>query len=151
VATNRICYPGVSSCITVTAPLAGGILGAHITVGTPQSEIDTMFTAIRTGGGGNCPVIYVAGRIATFKVQTLAPAMNTRKKIAARIKSMINAAATVRFYDTTALGATHIFAERNGAATSFFWIAEHGNNVAGFIYPNFAGRTAIPLASFIVR
>lgn len=149
-AFNRICYPSVSSCITVTAPSPHGIVGAHITFGTPLVDVDTLFSRMRTGGASSCPVIYVAGRFANFKASTVA-ALNTRKKIGAHIRASINRAATVKFYDTSALGATHIFAEKYAGVLGFFWIAEHGNNVVGFTYPDFAARTAIPIAAFIVR
>ncbi len=148
--TARICYPGISSCISITGILPGGVIGSHITIATEIGLVDEILQALKAGGGGNCANFYVIGAFGQFK-PSAAKSINTRKKIRDKIKSNVSKNSTVRFYDSTLHGDVHVFAEKNGINTDFSWISSHGNIVVGFNYPTFAGRTAINPVQFVIR
>lgn len=148
--TMRICYPSISSCISITGVSAGGLMGTHLTCFTPIVEVDQAFQFMRIGGASGCQNFYVIGRFAMFKPN--APAeINSRKKIRNKIRATLNAHAAVHFYDTSAHGEVHVFVERVAAGVEFFRIASAGNFVPGVAYPAFAGRTEIPPGDFVVR
>jgi hypothetical protein len=150
-ASEDICYPGISSCISITGVAPAGLVGAHITVSTELDLVDQIMQAMRTGGGSSCVSFYVIGAFVKFKSNTKTAAIDTRKKISQKIKSGINDKAVVSFYDTSGHGDVHVMAEKNGMAANFFWIAQAGHIVAGDAYPTFAGRSAINASQFMVR
>jgi hypothetical protein len=150
-ASNRICYPSISSCIAVTGVGPSGMVGAHITVATEPELVDQIFQTMRTGGS-SCPEFYVIGAIsAHFKPKTVDARINSRKKISQMVQKMINGQAAVRFYDTSSHGDAHIMAEKNLGGANFYWIASAGHMVMGDAYPNFPGRTQINSNLFVVR
>jgi hypothetical protein len=149
-ATSRICFPGISTCAAITGVSPGGLIGAHITVGTDAAEVAEIFQGLKDLGAGQCMTFYVVGAFAEFKPLTQAAELDTRKKIGKKIRADLSAKAVVRFYDTTKIGAVHILAHKNGMAADFSWVKEVGNFVKGFTYPDFNG-TAIPAADFVVR
>jgi len=148
--THAICYPGVSSCVTVTGVGAGLMVGAHLTMGTSAAELDAFFVLLQAQGAAACQEFFVAGAFGQFKAHVPAPDFKTRKKMRNRIVAETTPAANVRFYDTTALGDIHIFAVINGAAADFSYAVSAGNFIAGFAYPAFA-TTPIPLGGFVLR
>jgi hypothetical protein len=148
--TSRICYPGISSCAAITGVSPGGLIGAHITVGTDAAQVAEIFQGLKDLGAAQCMTFYVAGAFAQFKPHTKVAALDTRKKIGKKIRADLSAAAVVKFYDTSKIGAVHILAHKNGMAADFAWVKEAGNPVMGFTYPDFTG-TAIPAENFVVR
>jgi hypothetical protein len=123
--TQYICYPGISSCIAITGVSGGGVVGCHITVATPQSEIDQIFQLMKTAGGQGCPEFYVIGALTKFKGNTKVSEMNSRKKISSKVKAMINPNAVVKFVDIATLGCgdAHILVEKSGGAISAIRVA----------------------------
>ena len=149
-ATGRICYPGVSSCITITGVQPTGLVGAHITVISESSLIDEALLALKSGGGSSCINFYVVGAISEFKAGADV-SFDKRKKIRDKIRDLINKHATVWFFDTSSQREVHIFAELDGAVPAFSFVQASGNQVAGLNFPNFAKRTDIALHQFQVR
>ena len=150
-ATGRICYPGVSTCITITGLLPTGLVGVHITIATEPVLIDDALKALKSGGGSTCTTFYVVGAISEFKVQTVAPDFDKRKKIRDKIRELVNKHATVWFFDTSSLRDVHIFAELTGTTPVFSYVQTAGNPVAGENFPNIPGRTNIAAHDFQVR
>lgn len=149
-AGSRICYPGVSSCITITGVLPTGLVGAHITIASEESLIDGALLALKAGGGSNCGNFYVVGAISLFKDNADA-SFDKRKKIRDKIRSLVNKHAQVWFFETPRNSDVHIFAELNQFVPEFSYIQTDGNTVMGSNYPNFGGRTAIAANQFIHR
>lgn len=149
-AAHAICYPGVSSCITITGVQAGGLVGAHLTFATTSDELDQFLEKLEAVGAGACQTFYVVGAITRFKASTAVKAFNTRKKIRDRITGDFNKTATVWFCDTTPLGDNHIFAVINGMGADFSSYPTAGNLVKWYEYPAYAGA-GIAAASFVLR
>lgn len=150
-AANRICYPGIISCISVTAVMPGGLAGCHITFATSEAMVDSMFQSIKSAGAAAATDIYVLGAIGQYKIST-AKELNTRKKLRKKIHSLINANAVVRFYDTSPHAVnTNVLVEKNAGGTDFFLNNANGNPVIGFNYPAFAGLTQLNPANFAIR
>lgn len=141
-ATRAICYPGISSCISITCVSPTGLVGAHITVGTTAAEIAQMFQYFRANMAG-IYAYYVVGSIDLFKQHTGCTEIDTRTKLKERLKREFNPKGAIAFYNTSPNGEVHVFAEKNGMKTTFYWIVAADNNVAGMNYPAFAGRTVI--------
>lgn len=149
---NRICYPGISSCITITGVMPGGLVGTHLTVASEPTLIDAALLALKAGGGGACTSFYVVGAIARFKENTGDPGFNTRKKIRDKICKHINKDARVRFFDTSAHHVdVHVFAERNRLGTVFSYTPTTGIVVSGNNYPNVGNRTFIEPHQYVIR
>jgi len=150
-ASNRICYPGISSCVTVTGVGPSGMVGCHITFATEPDLVSQMFQAMRTGGGTSCVHFYVIGKIADFKRSRTYSSFNTRKKMGQAIKDVICETAVVRFCDSEAYGKDiHIMVQKNLMNADFSWVATAGNVVAGDLYPAFAGAAISP-NDFVAR
>lgn len=149
-ATGRICYPGVSSCITITGVQPTGLVGAHITVISESTLIDEALVALKSGGGSSCINFYVVGAIAEFKAEANI-SFDKRKKIRDKIRELVNKHATVWFFDTSSRQEVHIFAELNGTAPAFSFVQASGNHVAGYTFPSVANRTNIASHQFQVR
>lgn len=148
---NRICYPGVSSCITITGVLPTGLVGVHVTIGTETPLIDQALLAMKISGGSRCTNFYVVGAIRNFKAQTNNADVDKRKKIKEKIQSIISKHASVRFFDTSFQQEVHIFVEHDGITPTFSYASTTGNAVTGFVYPNIANRTTINLNQFEIR
>ncbi|MCW7554986.1 hypothetical protein NX722_20650 [Endozoicomonas gorgoniicola] len=137
-------------CASITAALPNGLVGAHVTVDTEPELLEQMLQMMRTGGGGNAKNIYVIGAFTHFKANS-GVHMNTRKKLKNRIKESLNKNAIIRFYDASAHGEIHIFAEKNFVNTNFYWIKRRSHEVFGFVYPTFYNRTRIRENHFCLR
>lgn len=150
-ARNRICYPGISSCITITGVMPAGLLGTHLTVATEATLIDDALLALKVGGGSACTSFYVVGAIARFK-ENADISFNTRKKIRDKVCQHVNKHARVRFFDTSAHHVdVHVFAERNRLGTVFSYTPTTGIVVAGNNYPTVANRTFIEPHQYVIR
>lgn len=151
--TQNICYPGISSCIAITGASGGGMIGCHITVATPLSEIDQIFQLMKTGGGQGCPEFYVIGALTKFKGNTKVSEMNSRKKISNKVKAMINPNAVVKFVDIATLGCgdAHILVEKSGGAAKFYFCDSGGNIVTGGTYPSIKEKREIANGRFEIR
>lgn len=147
-ATTAICYPGISSCITITCVSPSRLVGAHITIGTTAEEVDEMFQYIKVNTA-NIYAYYVVGSIDRFKPNARCTEIDTRKKLEERLKKEFNPKGSVGFYDTTP-DDVHIFAVKARLNITFSRIAAAGNMVAGNNYLDFPGRTIINEDQFVV-
>jgi hypothetical protein len=62
-----ICYPNISSCITITGVGLGGLIGTHITVVSKIDIVDDILTEMVAYGGDSIRNCYVIGAIVPFK------------------------------------------------------------------------------------
>lgn len=154
--TKKICYPDVSTCITITALTHARLIGTHITVSTSEDKVKSNLKFIRDNGGANCQIIYVFGAISEFKEKGPRnnppnKAFNSRKKIRDGIKSIVNKNATVKFYDTSTSGKVHLFVEKENGNTKFFWIQSASNLIDAGKYPSIDNKNAIDPSQFVTR
>ena len=149
-AYNGICYPNISLCVSITAVLINGLVGAHVTVDTESELLEQMLQMMRTAGGGAARNIFVIGAFSHFKANS-GVHMNTRKKLKNRIKENLNNNALIQFYDASAHGEIHIFAETSPVKTDFYWMKRSGHEVLGFVYPSFENRVRIKENQFVIR
>ncbi|MES9897566.1 MAG: hypothetical protein ABW148_00920 [Sedimenticola sp.] len=147
---ERICYPGIISCVSVTGILPGKLIGTHLTISTKIEMVDELFQAMKDDGGSGCVNFYVIGAFKHF--MRADKAINTGQKLSNKIKSRINRNSTIKFYDTSLHRNVHVFAEKSNSVTSFYWIKSKGNTVSMFNYPDpmFLKRDKIFKNEFIV-
>lgn len=150
-ADNAICYPGISSCVTVTGVSPTGLVGVHITIASDNGEINDLMTRLRDAGGNTCLRFYVMGPFTNFKPSSEATEFNTRKKMQQKIKSIVNKNASVKFYDAPANAEAHFFAELDGVNARFYKSNTAPNDISGYDYPDIANRTEIPQNRFVSR
>ncbi|KVN16850.1 MULTISPECIES: hypothetical protein [unclassified Burkholderia] len=103
----NLCYPNISSCVTVSALTRNGSLrGVHLT--TPQGfEKKDMETTLEAIDARNCEKVVVAGPINEAKARTKNSAFDTRANITARMHELapnaevgfVETEATVRPHD----------------------------------------------------
>jgi len=149
-ARSRICYPNISSCISVTAVTRYGLAGTHISVGTKLKVVDQVFEAMRAAGAGGCREFHVVGAIARY--EKIARAINTRLKIEQKIQSAISPDAAVRFFDTSDHGNVHVFVEQDHSAPvtlRFSWTASVGNHLIDNQYREFSPKYEIDPNEFV--
>lgn len=152
-APDVICYPGVSSCITITCVSPGGLSGTHLTVGSEPELIADAINSLAGGGSGSFTDVYVVGKIDLFKRSTSDTGFNTRKKMSTRLSKAFGFRRNqILFYDTAphATG-VNIGVVRGPGGASFSWQDEKTAKVLGFAVPGFGAYTAISPASFIAR
>ncbi|AOI39684.1 hypothetical protein [Burkholderia oklahomensis] len=97
--TANICYPNISSCLTVSGLSRNGSLrGGHLTTpeGIRKDDMDTLLKAI---GAQDCTKFVVAGPIEQIKARTDESAYGNRKNITAELNKLAPNA-EVGFVDT---------------------------------------------------
>jgi len=150
---DRLCYPGVSSCISITGVSVDKMIGAHLTIGTTVPELAQFIALLAAEKTSEIMNFYVVGKIAKFKESTTIANFNTRKKMRDFLKAQLEQKANVYFCDIGLLVAqgANICVFRNGAQASFSYIPEAGNLVVGSTYPNTVNYIEIPKASLLMR
>ncbi len=128
-ATNRICFPGIDSCVVVLAVCPTKLIGTHLTVLDTKDQINALLDQMLAAGGGGSTNVYVAGPFRrNFKPHTAASSFNTRKKIRDRIRNKLGKQPGISFLDTDILGGfpKHLLFSRNGATADFSWTDSGG-------------------------
>jgi hypothetical protein len=150
---DRLCYPGVSSCISITGVSVDKMIGAHLTIGTTVPELAQFIALLAAEKTSEIMNFYVVGKIAKFKESTTIANFNTRKKMRDFLKAQLEQKANVYFCDIGLLVAqgANVCVFRNGAQASFSYIPEAGNLVVGSTYPNTVNYIEIPKASLLMR
>ncbi|WP_431821284.1 hypothetical protein [Burkholderia sp. F1] len=95
----NLCYPNISSCVTVTGlSRQGSLRGGHLTTpeGLKRDDMKALSNAI---GAEDCKTFVVAGPIADIKARTEKTECNTREKMAAQLREA-SPNAEVLFLDT---------------------------------------------------
>ncbi len=116
-ADAKLCYPNISSCLTVTGLTRDGSLrGGHVTTvrGLNKETLDTLSTKI---GADECTKFVVAGPIDNIKKRTTDTEVDSRKKITSLLQQK-SPGAEVRYLDTTqraAPYAIYVGREQQGA------------------------------------
>ncbi|WP_232448458.1 hypothetical protein [Burkholderia ubonensis] len=96
----NLCYPNISSCLTVTGlSRRGSLRGGHLTTpeGLKREDMQALSNAM---GAQDCKTFVVAGPIADIKARTEKSECSTRKEMAAQLKAA-SPNAEVRFLDTS--------------------------------------------------
>lgn len=151
-APDAICYPGVSSCLTITCVSPGGLSGTHLTIGSPPEFIAEAIDMLAAPGTAFTH-IFVAGKIDLFKTSTKDKGFNTRKKMSTRLSKALGfRRSSILFYDTAPLATgVHLGVVRGPGGAAFSWQDEKAAMVRGFAMPDFGAWTAIPASAFIAR
>ncbi|WP_232431193.1 hypothetical protein [Burkholderia ubonensis] len=116
-ADANLCYPNISSCLTVTGlSRQGSLRGAHLA--TPFGlKNDDMATLAKAIGAAGCDKFVVAGPIKDIKARTDEGECNSRKEIEAQLKAF-SSDAEVRFLDTSKRPAPYnIYVQRERQAS----------------------------------
>jgi hypothetical protein len=151
-APDVICYPGISSCISITCTLRGGLCGTHLTVSTEADLIDEAVTSLSTAGSRAFTSVHVVGKIGEFKQRTKHSGFRTRKKISALLRKAFNYHGQVLFCDTVGFAqGVHVGVVRGPGNPAFSWQDEKASVVTGFTTPDVTAWTAISNASFMPR
>jgi len=148
---KNVCYPNISSCITITGVGSNGVVGGHLTILTTASLLGETMQVVEDEVKG-CEACYVIGAISQFKVSVKDSEINTRKKISDSIKQKLGKQVNVLFYDTGPLGEVHIFLERNAEGSyQFSYCKASGVTVSAQEYPVEKNNTVIPKSDFSLR
>jgi hypothetical protein len=153
-ASNVICYPGVSSCITITCVSPAGLNGAHITMYTDDYLIENMINSLATMFSAAGSRILVIGNISMFKANTRDTGFDTRKKIAATLRESFNYRGGWIYFHDTAIHAAgvHIGVVRNRLnVINIGWKDERTATVRRFEVPDVTRYTQIPHYAYTRR
>jgi len=150
VVTREICYPAISSCISITLVNANIMVGIHCTVANTAHEIRNVMCEIKRTIAEEFTDCYVVGALPIFKSSVFDHSISTRKKISNVIRPHIKILNSIKFHDTTMHPNinknAHIFI-RN-APFSISYCAAVKCLVSGQIPPLSFGRQYIPSHQF---
>lgn len=100
-AVREICYPSLSSCITITLFNNNVMVGIHCTIANTASEIRNVIKEIKEKTASEFSDCYVIGALSVFKSNVFDQSINTRKKISNEINLYIKIRNSIKFHDTT--------------------------------------------------
>ena len=122
-ATQEICYPGISSCMTITFVNNHLMVGIHCTVANTSDEIRDAINEIKAKIASEFSECYVIGALSVFKPNVFDKTICTRKKISNEIIKHIKILSNIKFHDTTMHADTqrnaHIFIRKNPFSISY--------------------------------
>lgn len=151
-APDVICYPGISSCISITCGSREGLCGVHLTIMTESALIDEALQILSTAGSRGFTSIHVVGKVAGFKSRTKHDSFRSRRKISALLKKVFRYRGRILFRDTADLATgVHLGVVRNSPKPAFCWTDEKGTVVSGYTVPDMATWTPIDAGSFMAR
>jgi hypothetical protein len=151
-APRAICYPGVSSCLTITCVSPAGLSGAHLTIVTTSDLIDQALLSLKSAGSNMFSAVYAVGKIAEFKARTVDERLRTRKKMSQLLRHTFNyRSGTIQFYDTVSNGiGVNIGVTKGLVGVDFCWQGDR-TRVSGDTMPDLAHYTPIPAHAFVAR
>ncbi|MEX2964756.1 RHS repeat-associated core domain-containing protein, partial [Microbulbifer sp. TYP-18] len=131
--TRGICYPNISSCISITGVSDSGMVGAHITTG---SNVNKILDVMKTGGASGFNDVHVVGALSNY-MKSNSSGLRSTSNIKNIISKRLNNKAKIRFQDTSQFGLeSHIFAGRSTSGDVTFSYANTAQTVYGFDYPH---------------
>nr|CAX67698.1 hypothetical protein Y69_0159 [Yersinia enterocolitica] len=149
-AAREICYPGLSSCITITLFNGDIMVGIHCTIANSAHEIRDAIKEIKEKIAIEFSDCYVIGALSVFKYSVFDRSISTRKKISNEINSHVTIHNRIKFHDTTMHLNTrknvHVFISNSPIRVSY--CAAEKCLVASQIPPLSVGRQYIPLYQF---
>jgi hypothetical protein len=98
---REICYPGISSCITITLFNSDVMVGIHCTIANTANEIRDVIREVKEKIANEFNDCYVIGALSVFKYSVFDSSISTRKKISNEINSHIRIRNSIKFHDTT--------------------------------------------------
>ncbi len=147
---REICYPGVSSCISITLFNSNSMVGIHCTIANTAHEIRSVIKEIKEKTASEFNDCYVIGALSVFKYNVIDRSLSTRKKISNEINSHITIRNSIKFHDTTMHLNTgknvHIFIKNRPIKVSYCAAAKC--LVAGQTPPLSVSRQYIPRLQF---
>ena len=99
-AQEKLVFPGVQQCISVTGFSVFGLLGTHVSPGATAEEIEKTFEILRSGGGQNYPIWYVVGNFREHFNYTKV-GWNATRKIVKALRENLSKGATYLVFDTS--------------------------------------------------
>lgn len=112
VARDRICYPGVSSCLTITFRHENFLAGAHLTIATDKNALKDVLKEIKALNPNKPIEIIVASPFSVYKIGVSDKELNTRSKLK-KIIGRIFPDTSIRLVDTSDIRLSHILVSKN--------------------------------------
>ncbi|MFN0113654.1 MAG: hypothetical protein ACKVPY_03150 [Paracoccaceae bacterium] len=150
-ASGMICYPGVSSCISVTCLSGHGLSGTHLTVSTEPALVDNAMQYLKGYTAGGASALYIVGKLTEFRMKSKDARLKTAKTTALLLQGALNYRGKIRYYDTTGVGDAHIYAVKSGFGVDFFWQGERKGMVNGYEMPDIIDYTMIRANDLMVQ
>lgn len=107
-AKNRLTYPGIQQCLSVTGVRPAGLLGAHVSPGASKEEIAETFKILTKLGGKFYPTWYVVGNFEQHFTYS-GVGWNTALSIAGAMRENLGQGLTYYFLDTTTISKDYSF------------------------------------------
>ena len=120
-AQDKIIYPGIQQCISVTGFSVFGLLGAHISPGAKEADIARTFEILKSGGGANYPLWYVVGNFEEHFVHSKVGWTSAAKIVKAMRKNLAKNA-TWEVCDTSRIASAFSFGIDIHAARNDFGV-----------------------------
>lgn len=111
-ARDRICYPGVSSCLTVTFRQQNLLAGTHLTILTDKKALKDTLKQLKALSQNKPGEIIVASPFSVYKAGVVDKELNTRSKLQ-KIIAKIFPDTPVRMVDTSDIQSSHILVSKH--------------------------------------
>jgi hypothetical protein len=102
-AQDRLVYPGILQCISITGFSVGGLIGAHVSPGATGEELRKTFEILRSGGGKNFDVWYVVGNFTKHFQYTKVEWWKTSRKIKSALRDNLSKNAKYWAFNTSTI------------------------------------------------
>ena len=131
-AQDKLVYPGILQCISITGYSVGGMIGAHVSPGATEEELKKTFETLLTGGGRNFDTWYVVGNFAKHFAHTGVAWWKTSGKIKSALRANLSKSAKYWAFDTSTI-------EGSGSGFGIDVIATHSASGVEFSYSKAGG------------
>lgn len=149
-ASQNICFPDISSCITITLVNTNIMIGLHLTIADKVADIRKALVEVKNKIGDEFSDCYIIGALSVFKKNVFDRSICTRTLLAGTIKSQIIIGNDIKFHDTgvhlETKKSAHIFIRNNPFSVSYS--AAYQLRVSGQEPPLSVGRKHIPCGQF---
>ncbi|MBI3310717.1 MAG: hypothetical protein HYZ77_05525 [Serratia liquefaciens] len=110
--SERICYPDVSSCLTITFRNKSSLAGVHLTVASDKKILKEALLKMRELSEKLPREIVVSAPFSTYKKHVKDDTLNTRAKLS-KIIAKTFPHAGILMHDTSDTQSSHIFVSKN--------------------------------------
>lgn len=135
IARDHICYPGVSSCLTITFRHENFLAGTHLTIASDKKALKDILQEIKAFSPDTPVEIVVASPFSVYKNNAFDKELNTRSKLKKIIAKMFPDT-PIQMVDTSDIQSSHILVSKNSVEyvneSNFRVIGNHCPDASAF-------------------
>lgn len=139
VCSNSICYPDVSSCLTVTLRTKNSLAGVHLTVASDKQHLKNSLEEIKKLAKDIPVEVIIGAPFSEYKKHVKDIDLNTRARLK-KIISKVFPRSDIQMYDTSDIQSAHVFVSKSAIRHE----DAAGKPVIGNRYPGVSAQNEAP-------